>query len=220
MKSSKISLVILVIIILIAAVFLVLDKAHAPTNPTLTASSTAETVATSSIDTSAWKTYSDAQAGFSIEYPADLALSTSTIPTIPGPYLLDLQFLSADYFSTVLKDEAYVIVTASSTCPALEPAGPIDQGPQTLEFGGMTFVKNETGDVGAGNIYHTIAYDTSANGLCWRITFFDHGANGAGLYLSDPAAIQAADATHSAELANVEAIGQAMVGTFSLAASQ
>ncbi|MDR3558286.1 MAG: hypothetical protein P4L61_02015, partial [Candidatus Pacebacteria bacterium] len=128
---------------------------------------------------------------------------------------LALQFPKDVYFSTVLKDEAYVIVTASSTCSAVAP-GPIDHGPQTLDMNGMTFAENEASDVGAGNIYHTITYDTIANGLCYRVTFFDHGANGAGLYLSDPTAIQAADTTHAAELSRVEALVQAMVGTLSL----
>jgi len=110
-------------------------------------------------------------------------------------------------------------VTASSTCPAVAP-GPIDRSPQNLVLGGTAFVESQAGDVGAGNIYRTITYDTIVNGLCYRITFFDHGANGAGLYLSDPVAIQAADATHAAELARIEAIVTAMAGTFSLNASK
>ena len=110
-------------------------------------------------------------------------------------------------------------MTASSTCPAVAP-GPIDQGPEALNVNGMNFVENQVSDVAAGNRYLTITYDTTANGSCYRITLFDHGANGAGLYLSDAAAIQAADATHDVELAKVEAIVFQMVGTFSLAASQ
>jgi hypothetical protein len=179
-----------------------------------TATSTSTT-----IDTSSWQTFSSTQPSFNIKYPTDLAFSTDTIPTIDGPYLLALQFPKDIYFSTVLKDEAYVIVTASSTCPAVEQ-GPIDHGPETLDMNGMTFTKNEINDVAAGNRYLTITYDTIANGLCYRITFFNHGANGAALYLGDQAAAKIADTTHAVELANIEAIVTAMVDAFSLNASQ
>ena len=221
----------LVIVIIIAAVFLVLDQAHAPMNSSSTATSTVQgqtagstdgassTLTAATIDTSSWEEYSNAQPAFRIEYPADLVLSTSTIPTIDGPYLLELQFPKDIYFSTVLKDEAYVIVTASSTCPVVSNS-PIDRGPQTINVNGMSFTENEAGDVGAGNIYHTITYDTVAKGLCYRITLFDHGANGAGLYLSDPVAIQAADVTHDAELSKIEAVVLAMIDNFSTAASK
>jgi hypothetical protein len=148
-----------------------------------------------------------------MKYPTDLAFSTSTIPTIDGPYLLDIQFPKDIYFSTVLKDEAYVIVTASSTCPAVQQ-GPIDQGPTNVELGGLTFIKNEINDVAAGNRYLTITYDTLANNLCYRITFFNHGANGAALYLGDQASAKIADATHATELSSIEAIVTAMIGTF------
>jgi hypothetical protein len=222
--KSKTSLIILVVIIIIAAVFLVFDQIHAPTSSTSITSSTTSnqsqsstSTATSSIDTSSWKSFSNGQPAFSIKYPADLAFSTSTIPTIDGPYLLALQFPKDIYFSTVLKDEADVIVTASSTCSAVEQ-GPINHGPETLVLGGKTFIENQISDVAAGNRYLTITYDTIANNLCYRITFFNHGANGAGLYLAGTDAINAADTTHDAELSNIEAIVTAMVGTFSLTA--
>ena len=211
--KSKTSIIILVIVIIIAAIFLVMDQVHAP------ASSTS---ITSSIDTSSWKSYSNTQPPFSIEYPSNLVFSTSTIPTIDGPYLLALQFPKDIYFSTVLKDEAYVIVTASSTCPAIEQGGFVgDAVPTQIRTDkGVAFIKNEVNDVAAGNRYLTITYDTIANNLCYRITFFNHGANGAGLYLSDTSEINAADATHTAELANIEAIVGTIVGTFSLSTSQ
>jgi len=222
MKTSKTSLIILVVIIIIAAVFLVFDQIHAPTSSTSITSSTTSNQSqssTSSIDISTWRSYSNTQPLFSIKYPSDLAFSTDTIPTVDGPYLLDLQFPKDIYFSTVLKDETYVIVTASSTCPAVEQ-GPIDQGPETLDMNGMTFTKNEINDVAAGNRYLTITYDTIANGLCYRITFFNHGANGAALYLGDQPAAKIADTTHDVELSNIEAIVGTMVGTFSLSTSQ
>ena len=221
MKSSKTSIVILVVILIIAAIFLILDQFHGTANTSPTASSTTPTssTSTSSIDTSSWKSYSNTQPPFSIKYPTDLAFSTSTIPTIDGPYLLALQFQKDIYFSTVLKDEADVIITASSTCSAVEQ-GPINHGPETLVLGGKTFIENQISDVAAGNRYLTITYDTLANNLCYRITFFNHGANGAGLYLSGTDAINTADATHDSELSNIEAIVTAMVGTFSTTASQ
>jgi len=217
--KSKTSIIILVIIIIIAAVFLVFDQIHAPTSSTSitsissTTSNQSQSSTSTSIDTSSWKTYSNTQPQFSIKYPSNLSLSTDTIPTIDGPYLLALQFPKDIYFSTVLKDEAYVIVTASSTCPAVEQ-GPIDKGPETLNINGITFIENTINDVAAGNRYLTIIYDTIVNNLCYRITFFNHGANGAALYLGGEAAAEIADTTHAAELSNIEAIFSAIIGTF------
>ena len=85
-----------------------------------------------------------------------------------------------------------------------------------MRANGLTFVESQASDAAAGNRYLTITYDTLAKGLCYRITFFDHGANGAGLYLSDPTAIASADATHDAELSKIEGIVGTMIGTFSL----
>jgi|GEM_PF-2553228 hypothetical protein len=225
--KSKTSIVIFVIVIIIAAIFLVLDQVHAPTtsisatsstivpivNQGQTAGSTSTSTTSPAIDMSSWKIYSNAQPAFNIKYPADLAFSTSTIPTIAGPYLLALQFPKEIYFSTVLKDEAYVIVTASSTCPVVEQ-GPIDKGPTMLDINGVTFTENTINDAAAGNRYLTMTYDTIANNLCYRITFFDHGTDGAGFYLSDTDAINAADKIHDAELSKTEAIAAAMLGTF------
>jgi hypothetical protein len=97
--------------------------------------------------------------------------------------------------------------------PAVEQ-GPIDQGPETLNINGITFIENTINDAAAGNRYLTITYDTTTNNLCYRITFFNHGANGAALYLGDQEAAKIADTTHAAELSNIEAIVTAMVGTF------
>src|ERR1035437_4933473 len=223
MKSSKMSLIIFGIAVVIAIIFLILDQFHGTANTSPTASSTTPTssTSTSSIDTSTWKTSSNTQPPFSIRYPSNLVFSTSTIPAIDGPYLLALQFPKDIYFSTVLKDEAYVIVTASSSCPAVGQGGRVGYPtPTFISVNGMTFVKNEVNDVAAGNRYLTITYDTIQSGLCYRITFFNHGANGAGLYLGDQAAAKIADTTHDVELSNIEAIVGAMVGTFSLSTSQ
>jgi len=223
--KKNISAVILIVVLIVAVVFLVIDQFKGSTVSIVTSSSTPQNAATSSttdssVNISAWKAYTSlGQPAFSIKYPPDLVSSVSVVPTIDGPYLLALQFPKDVYFSTVLKDEADVIVTASSTCPTVEP-GPIDHGPQTIDMNGLTFTENQVSDVAAGNRYLTITYDTIANNRCYRITFFDHGANGAGLYLSDPAAIKAADSAHDAELARIESIVSAMVSTFGTAASQ
>jgi hypothetical protein len=121
-----------------------------------------------------------------------------------------------------LKDEAYVIVTASSTCPAIQPGGFVgDAVPTQIRTDkGVAFIKNEVNDVAAGNRYLTITYDTIADGLCYRITFFNHGANGAALYLGGEDVAKIADTTHAVELSNIEAVVTAMVGTFSLNTSQ
>ena len=113
-------------------------------------------------------------------------------------------------------------MTASSSCPTIEPSGlPGINNPQTVVFpNGLTFVQHRIDDVAAGNRYETLVYDTIKDNICYRITFFDHGANGAGLYLSDMNAINVANSIHDAELIKIEAIVTEMIDTFTLNTSK
>lgn len=175
-----------------------------PTPPEVVSSTTTDT---SVIDTSNWKTYSNYELGFSMMYPPDLGLDTS------DPSQIVMTFPKT-YFSTVLKDDVTVTAAVHTTCDPLTAGGQNTITNQNITVKGINFVENEVNDVAAGNRYETITYDTDKNSACYRITFVDHGANGAGLYISDPVQIKKADAQHDIELAHVTSIFNQMLSTF------
>ncbi len=173
-----------------------------------TASSTHEwTFVTPAINTSAWKTYSNPTLGFSVKYPVNMVLN--------GDVSSKTFAFPKSAFHWPLQDDAKVTIIASSTCPALfvDGGGPA-AGTSTFMLNGYTFNRTENHDAAAGNLYNEIAYDTTVNGMCYRIDFFDHGANGAGLYVGDPALIAQYDAQHAADMAAVLDIFNAMTESF------
>lgn len=178
--------------------------------PDMTASTTPGgwTYATSTLDTSSWKTYSSAELGYSIMYPGNMLTNGADVMTL-------FSFPKDVYFHWPLQDDAKVTVTASSSCPALT----VDESnseTSTFTLNGYAFTRTESHGAAAGNLYTEIAYDTKANGVCYRIDFYDHGANGAGLYVSDPSLISQYDAQHDADLQNAQDIFNAMAQSFSL----
>ena len=170
---------------------------------------------TSAMDTSSWKTYDDSKLGLSIKYPGNLAVNaTMVLNGAGGPQSVTFSFPKATYFSTVLKDDVIVGIVATSSCPALN-TGAVAKNPQHVSIHGVDFLMSSSTDAAAGNRYETITYDTMHTGLCYRVTFFVHGTNGAGLYVSDPAQIKSIDAAHDFELARVTNIFLGMLGTLS-----
>ncbi len=166
--------------------------------------------ASSTADVSSWKAYSNAASEYSLKFPADLSVNADTSGN------LVLAFPKDHYFHWPLLDDAKVTITASSSCSSVISDVPGRQ-PEALVLNGYHFVRTEGGDVGAGNIYHELAYDTVSNGICYHIDLLDHGANGAGLYVGDQSLIASYDAVHKADLTAVLGIFNAMVNTFRLA---
>jgi len=170
--------------------------------------------ASSTAGTSSWRTYSNtaganASAGYSLRYPSNLSINTDIAGNIV------LAFPKDQYFHWPLLDDAKITIIASSSCPTVINDRP-DSQPTTLTLNGYSFTRTEGGDVGAGNIYRELAYDTQAGDICYHIDFLDHGANGAGLYVGDQSLIASYDAIHTTDLTGVVSVFNAIVNTFRL----
>jgi hypothetical protein len=114
-----------------------------------------------------------------------------------------------------MKDDVVVSIYAAPTCePVAVSSGPVGEVAENIMVRGINFVRNTQDDAAAGNRYHTVTYDAMRNQSCYRITYFVHGANGAGLYVSDPSQMQAMQSTHDAELAYVTKIFSAILSSF------
>lgn len=159
----------------------------------------------SSIDVSSWMMYESAAYAYGIQHPSDVVVSEQGTSTI-------FSFPAANYFHWPLLDAVKVTVTASEACPdILTPSN----GPaQTFDVGGYGFERHAGTDVGAGQLYSEVAYDTRANGFCYHIDFLDHGTNGAGFYVSDQDLIGRYDAQHQADMAAVLDLFDAMLTSF------
>jgi len=163
-----------------------------------------------SVDASSWLMYVDNQRGFSIQYPPDLIESVNA-------GVLTLAFPKNSYFHWPLLDDAKVTVTAAPTCPTVDLGGP-QTDTATVSLNGNTFTRLVGTDVGAGQLYTSVIYDTQTKGTCYRIYFLDHGTNGAGFYVDDTALIQKYDSQHSADMKAVFTILNGMVEQFHILA--
>ncbi len=171
--------------------------------------SLAAEIAKKQVSTSTWETFSSFELGYSIARPADVPIVDTGDPTS-----LTFDFPKT-YFSTVMKDDVTVAIYAAPTCePVAVSNGPAGEIAENVMVHGINFVRNTQDDAAAGNRYHTVTYDSTRNKVCYRITFFVHGANGAGLYISDPDQIKLVEATHDAELTYVTKIFDAMLASF------
>jgi hypothetical protein len=168
---------------------------------------TALNPASSTVDRASWKTYSDNEWGFSVSYPSNLAIK----PDISGTFTLVVP--KDRYFQWPLLDDVTISVVASSSCPVLE-AGSRTLPPATLSDNGYSFIRQETSDVGAGNIYRQLVYDMVNQGVCYRVSLFDHGTNGAGFYVGDQALISQYETQHQANLDQLVSIFMGVVDSF------
>jgi len=171
------------------------------------ASSTEQAPQGAAVDTSTWETYLNFEVGFSIKYPKNLLLDSS------DSSIFKVTFPKATYFSTVYSDDVVVSVVTGVTCQPIIYSGH-GEGAENIVINGINFLRNRTEDVAAGNLYNDVTYDTMRNGVCYRILFHDHRANGAGLYESDPAKIAALTTARDAEFAHVSTIVSAMLSSF------
>ncbi len=163
------------------------------------------------IDTSAWQMYVDNKSGFSLEYPSTLTQITNP----DGSFAL--AFSKSAFFHWPLLDDARLSVSATpETCPPLSLGGADGQpaSKQTVSMNGLSFTRQVGTDVGAGQLYTQVVYDTINNGYCYRLSFLDHGTNGAGFYVDDLSLAQKYDAVHATDMQTVYETLNAVVGTF------
>lgn len=184
------------------------------------ATTTDETAATSTATTTitiptatttpvSWKTYTNNIAGYSISYPPDLYVNSDGLTLV-------LTLPKDKYFRWPLQDDVKITVTASSTCMSLSDSGFPGESvaSTTFSLNGYSWTLSEGSDIAAGNIYRGVAYDAVSAGTCYHIELFDHGANGAGLYVDDQSLISRYNAEHDADLSALMAIGNIMVSSF------
>lgn len=163
------------------------------TDGLLIASSTNE-YATSTADTSSWKSYSSQELGYSLKYPSDLIMNRDEFSLI-------LAFPKKLYFSWPLEDSVKITVTSSSTCTSHNPVTFFGIKPKqsSITIEDKKFVVNRLDDVAAGSRVNVISYEIKENGICYSLLYYSQGANGAGLYVDDPILIKKYDEQHSRE---------------------
>lgn len=182
------------------------DQTATSTDDGAASSTPGWTFATSSLNASGWKTYAS-PAGFSVKYPSNLVIGS-------GSSSVTFVLPKSAYFHWPLQDDAKITVTASSSCPEFIGGSENLSATTTFALNGRTFVRSENRGAAAGNLYTEIAYDTFGSGMCYRLSFFDHGANGAGLYVSDPSLISQYDAQHDADMKAALDLFNAMAQSF------
>ncbi len=158
-----------------------------------------------------WKNYTNAKLGFSLSYPSNLVKSVSGDT-------LTLTFPKEIYFHWPLQDDVVLRVTASSSCP--DTIVPESQFTATTTFSsnGYSFTVTEGDDAGAGNRYQEIVYETHGNGLCYHMSLYNHGVNGAGFYVEGQALIQKYDNQHDIDVKAVIATLNSITNSFRLQA--
>lgn len=165
--------------------------------------------ASSTPGTDSWLMYVDNAAGYSLEYPPDMAENASG-------GTLSLVFPKNIYFHWPLLDDAKVTVAAyaASSCPAV--SGSPQGHPEQFDLDGLHFTRSIGVGAGAGQLYTEAAYDTEGNGKCYRLDFLDHGTDGAGFYVNDASLAAKYDARHAADMAAVFGVMNGMVGSLKI----
>lgn len=166
--------------------------------------------ASSTVDTASWQIYIDKEQGYSLEYPSNLIRSVNA-------GILSLVFPKNTYFHWPLLDDVRVNVSVSTSCPAVLGGG---EGVETNKFTlkNYNFTRSVSTDVGAGQRYLEVAYDTKYKGFCFHISLLDHGTNGAGFYVDDASFIAKYDAQHKEDLEKTIDILGGIVKTFKILA--
>ena len=162
--------------------------------------------ASSTVSTASWIIYVDNADGYSYEHPSNMTQGSqggSVAFTFP----------KNSYFHWPLLDDAKMSVLVGPSCPSVIE-GAFGQGPVKFTLNGRDFTRVIGTDVGAGQLYTEIAYDTKAGGQCYHIDFLDHATNGAGFYVDDASLIAKYDAQHAVDLAAAISVFNGVVNSF------
>lgn len=175
------------------------------------ASTSADAVATTTVDTSLWKVLNNDELGYGFKYPATLIVNDGGTSFI-------LSFPKKTFFHWPLEDEFKVTVIASSTCPSATLFADYVPNVATSTFTvkGKKFARSEITDIGAGNVYKKTTYEILGNNSCYSFVVDSHGTNGSGFYVNDPVMIKKYDDQHLADVSSVQDIVVGMLGSFNL----
>ncbi|MDB5238759.1 MAG: hypothetical protein JWO00_94 [Candidatus Parcubacteria bacterium] len=171
------------------------------------------TATSSPVDISSWTMHVNNDLGYSIEYPPSFAASQND-------GVLTLIVPKESYFHWPLLDDVKITVSASASCPAMTVTGGVTGRPASDSYvlNSRTFTRLIGTDGAAGNRYLEIADATKANGTCYRVDFLNHGTNGAGFYVDDPALVAKYDAQHDTDLWAAITLMNAMVSSLHILA--
>ncbi|MEA2715009.1 MAG: hypothetical protein QOG91_37 [Candidatus Parcubacteria bacterium] len=172
-------------------------------------SSPADTLlASSTSDVSAWKTYGNDELGVEFAYPADLVINEQGTSVA-------LAFPKNGYFHWPLLDDAKITVSALTSCPSWFQSGevsPSKPASTTVNGYGLTYLEGSEG--AAGNIYLQYEFHLQAKQACYVINLFDHGTNGASLYVDDRTLVKKYDDQHEVDINAVKAVFAGLVKSF------
>ncbi len=112
--------------------------------------------------------------------------------------LLSLIFAGTEFFRSTNLAEVSLVVSAHNLVPGEACAFPAIGGPEisadSVEVGGMTYLRRHTGGIAAGNYYELISHSTGHGDRCFSVTFYIHstslGANPPGVVEFDRAGIE------------------------------
>ncbi len=163
-------------------------------------------IATSTEDTTNWKTYKNPELGYSVKYPDDLILNYDES-------ILIIAFPKKNYFSWPLQDDVKLTVVATSSCLtdlSLSTTSDIQINDRLYK------IEKDSIDAGMGSRWHETVYSITGNNICYKITMNLKGTNGAGFYVDDKALIAKYDNQHSIDISKVSSIIWAILGTFEM----
>lgn len=159
------------------------------------------------VNTNDWKTYTNYELGFSFQYPPDLTVDTS------NPSVVTMDF-PATYFSTSMTDSDSFSVTVSATCTPeqsfSDKSGILPA--QTTTINNVAFSEYTQESVGAGTYYNGLIYQGNNNNVCYTIEYTSNGSNSVEPY--NAAQDTAMLTSHANDAANIEAIVNSMLSTF------
>jgi hypothetical protein len=182
------SLGIVVVLLTLGGVFAYLEKPPVRSDNNSTSSTTIPVVIEGVED---WRILVTNR--FSLRYPTDLTLITSTTST-------QLLVPVKTYFKTILANEAYITVyEPQSECPPSQ--GETFEATTTLSSLDQTvFSKVVWSGIGAGQFYKGADYTAIHDGKCYKISVFTHSANGAALYFTTHDQIERTDKQHKEDM--------------------
>lgn len=159
-------------------------------------------IATSSVDTTKWKTYKNDELGYSLKYPEDLIINYDESKLI-------IAFPQKNYFHWPLLDDVRLTLIATSSCSS--------NNASTSEFtinDRLYKVESDTVDMAMGTRWRETIYTISKDNICYKITVSIHGTNGAGFSVDDQSLIKKYDNQHDLDTSQVKATIWAILGSF------